>query len=130
MEKKAKPKIVKTKGIMEQWELWSYTGNVKDSTLALAGTGRVWCYSEKDADLDAVRKALTSKDVEDINRQKKTDLGNDLRTGQSTMSALKAMAKEDKAIEPLFGAMAKSFAEGKLDKEAIAEIEKILAAKK
>lgn len=130
LTKKAKPVIVKTKGIMEQWELCSYTGNIKDNTLTLAGKGKVWCYSEKEVDLEAVRKAITSKDIEDVNRQKKTDLGNDLRTGQSTMSALKAMAKEDKAIEPLFGQMAEAFAQGKLDKNAIAEIEKILAAKK
>lgn len=130
LTKKAKPKVVKTKGIYEQWELCSYTGNSKDGTLALAGKGKVWCFSEKPEHLEAVRKAITSKDVEDVNRQKKTDLGNDLRTGQSTMSALKAMAKEDKAIEPLFAQMAESFAQGKLDKSAIAEIEKILAAKK
>jgi hypothetical protein len=130
MEKKAKPKIVKTKSIMEQWELCSYTGNTKDGTLTLAGKGKVWCFSEKAEHLEAVRKAITSKDVEDMNRQKKTDLGNDLRTGQSTMAALKAMAKEDKAIEPLFAQMAESFAQGKLNKGAITQIEAILAAKK
>ena len=129
IEKKETSKEVKVKGNLCQWEVFSYTGSVKKKDLVLAGSGKVWCYSEKEVDLNSIRPLITLKDVKDINRQRKTDLGNDLRSvssGKKLLKAFETIAEFVPSLKPLIDKLKAEIAEGNVKKETITSIENMV----
>jgi len=130
MEKK-KNTEVKVKDVKVLWEVHAYSGSTKNDSLKYLGSSKVWCYSEKEADLSAVQKLVTVKDIGDLNRQKKSDTRNALAAGTSDTAALKAMKSADPSTYNDVIELAKQVSGGgKVDPVLLARITKKAEAAK
>ena len=104
VDKKEAPKLVKTNGIFETWNINAYSGKKVDDTLMLMGSGSCVCFSEKNKDLEVVKKAITIDHIKKINRQIKTDKRNGLATvseGKALLKGLEALVSIIPEMSPM-----------------------------
>lgn len=121
---KQKAKVISSEKLTETFEVYAYTGNSKKGTLKESGSDSVICFKEDEKLLPQIIKVLTLKDIEDLNRQRKTDTLNGLRIVPDTPE--KAALKDAKNLQKKnpdkfadlleFGKQAEQVKAGTLDK--------------
>lgn len=75
----------------------------------LVGYGEVTVFKANDAGLEAARLSLTLSDLENLNRQRVTDVKNNVRRGRSIWAALKEAAKTNPGLAKDVEVLAKKY---------------------
>ena len=144
VEKKEKPSVVKTVGVIETWNINAYSGGQMvnrlkpDGTIMYDGSGKpmrerspvifigsakVDCSKENDKGLIAARKAFDLDALGDQNRQRKTDTRNNIASGRSALAGVKDLQKAQPELVDMMVQAEKNRVAGIVDKELLAKIQ-------
>lgn len=96
----------------------------------LVGRANVTVFKENNEGLAAAKQSLTLSDLVNINRQRVTDVKNNLRRGTSMISALRQLTKVNPEVEKIVELLVKQAASGSFDAKTLETIEASLTAGK
>lgn len=100
---KEQPKLIKESKTHRTFDVPAYSDNV------LTGWGQVTLFQENKEGLEAAKRALTLDNLKDLNRQKTTDVKNDVRRGRSLWTALKKAAQSNPDLAKEVELLAKKY---------------------